>query len=52
MENLKNHRNIQLIKTNARGKYLVPELNYQTTKTQILMMKPVYLGLSILEMSK
>ena len=51
--------------TGKRGKYLVSKPNYHTTKffkenllaiemekTKILMNKPVYLGLSILELSK
>ena len=65
MENVKKHRNIKLIKTDRRRHYLVSEPNYHTTKfftenllaiemrkTQILMNKPVYLGLSILDLSK
>ena len=65
MENARNHIDIKLATTTTKGDYLVQEPNYQTTKTfsenllaiemkriQILMNKPVYLGLSILEMSK
>ena len=65
MENARNHIDIKLATTTTKRDYLVQEPNYQTTKTfsenllaiemkriQILMNKPVYLGLSILEMSK
>ena len=65
MENVRKHRDIKLITTERRSNYLVSEPNYHTTKfftefklaiemkkTQILMNKPVYLGLSILELSK
>ena len=62
MENL---RNIKLVTTERRRNYLVSEPNYHTTKffienllaiemrkTQILMDKPIYLDLSILDLSK
>ena len=65
MENVKNHREIKLVTTERRRNYLVSEPNYHTTtfftenllaiemkKTEILMNKPVCLGLSILELSK
>ena len=65
MENVRKSRDIQLVKTESRKNYLVSEANYNTTKcftenllaiemkkTQILMNEPVYLGLSILELSK
>ena len=65
MENVKEHRDIQLIKTEIRSNCLVSDPNYHTTKffaehllaiemtkTQVLMRKPVYLRLSILELSK
>ena len=65
MENLKKHRNIKLVTTERRRNYLLSEPNYYTTKffaenllaiemrkTEILMNKPVYLGLSIQELSK
>ena len=66
MENVRKHRDIKLITTQARSSYLVSEQNYHTTKLyqknllaiemkkkiQIFMNKPVYLGLSILEISK
>ena len=58
-------RNIKLIATVRRKNYLVSEPNYhhanfltkkllamETRKTQILMNKPVYLGLSLLGLSK
>ena len=65
MENVRKHRNIKLVTTERRKNYLVSEPNYHTTefftenliaiemrKTQILMNKSVYLGLSILDLSK
>ena len=65
MENVRKHRDINLVTTEKRKNYLVSEPNYHTTKfftdhllviemkkTEILMNKPVYLGLSILELSK
>ena len=65
MEYVRNHRDIKLITTEARRAYLVLEPNYHTTKafpnnllaiemkrTQILMNKPIYIGLSVLEISK
>ena len=63
MENVRNHRDIKLVTIETRRNYLVLELNCHTTnffygnllatemeKTMTLMNKPVYLGLSILEM--
>ena len=65
MENVKKHRSIKLVTTERRRNYLEWELNYHTAKcftenlstiemrkTQILMNKPVYLGLSILDLNK
>ena len=64
MRNVRNHRDIELITTEVRGNCLVPEANYHITKkisdflaremkrTQTPISKPVYLGLSILEISK
>ena len=65
MENVRKHRNIKLVITERRRNYLVSEPNYHTTKfftgnllttemrkTQILMSMPVYLGLSVLDLSK
>ena len=65
MENVRKRRCIKLITAVKRKNYLVPESNYHTTKfssenvlaieakkTQKLINKPVYLGLSILELSK
>ena len=65
MENVRKHRDIKLVTTERRRNYLVLEPNYHTTnffkenlvamemkKREILMNKPVYLGLSILELSK
>ena len=58
MENMRKHRNIKLVTTERKRNNLVSEPNYLTTKffaenllaikmikTQILMNKPVYLGL-------
>ena len=65
MENVRKHRNIKLRATKRKRNYLVSQPNYHTTKfftknllatemrkTQILMNNPVYLGLSILDLSK
>ena len=66
MENVRKHRDIKLLTTERRRNYLVSEPNFYTTKfftekvmnklemkkTEILMNKPVYLGLLILELSK
>ena len=66
MENVRKHRDIKLVTTGRRRKYLVSEPNYHTTKfftekllaiqmkkkTEILMNKSFYLGLSILELSE
>ena len=65
MENVGKHRDIKLVITERRRNYLLSEPNYHTTKfftenllatemkiTEILMNNPVYLDLSILELSK
>ena len=65
MENVRKHGDIKLVTTERRRSYLVSEPNYHTTKfftehllaiemkkTEILMNKPDYLGLSILDLSK
>ena len=65
MENVRKHRNIKLVTTERRRNYLVSESIYHTTKffterllttemrkTHILMNKPVYLGLTIIDLSK
>ena len=65
MKNVRKHRDIKLVTTERRTKYLVAERNYHTTKiftenllaiemkkTEILMNKPVNLGLSILGSGK
>ena len=65
MENVKKHRNIKFVTIKRRRNTLASEPNYHTTKffketllaiemrkTQILMNKPVYLGLSTLDLSK
>ena len=65
MENVRKHRDIKLLTTDKRRNQLVPEPNYHTIKcfsenllatemkkTKVKMNKPIYLGLSILEISK
>ena len=65
MENVRKHRDIKLVTTERRRNYLVSEPNYHTTKfftenlltiemkeTQIHTNKSVYLGFSILGLSK
>ena len=65
MENVRKHRDIKLVTTDKRRNQLVSEPNYHTTKwfsecllaieineINVKMNKPVYLGLSILEISK
>ena len=65
MENVKKHRDIKLVTTDKRRNHLVSEPNYHKTKCfsenllaiemkkiKLKMNKPVYLGLSILEISK
>ena len=65
VENVKKHRDIKLVTTDKRRNQLVSEPNYRATKwfsesllaiqikkIKVKMNKPVYLGLSILEISK
>ena len=65
MENVRNHRDIKLVTTNARRNKLVSEPNDHRTKhfsedllatemnkTDVIMNKPVYLGQAILDISK
>ena len=65
IDNVRKHRDIKLLASQRRRNYLVSEPNYYTTKffiknmlaiemgkTQIIIDKPVYLGLSILDVSK
>ena len=65
MENIRKHRDIKLVTTDKKGSKLVSEPNYHTInlisedlsiiemkKTKVKMKKPIYLGLSILEISK
>ena len=65
MKNVRKRKNIKLVTSEKRRNYLVSEPNYHTTmfftknllaiemrKTQILINKLVYLGLSILVLSK
>ena len=62
MENVRKHRDIKLVTTDKRRNQLVSEPNYHTTKhfsenlmakkTKLKMNKPIYLGMSILDISK
>ena len=65
MENVRTHRDIKLVKTDYKRNKLVSEPNYHTMKlisenlsiiemkkVKVKMNKPIYLGLSILEISK
>ena len=65
MENIRKHRDIKLVSTDKKRSKLVSEPNYHTInlisedlsiiemkKTKVKMNKPIYLGLSILEISK
>ena len=65
MENVRKHRNIKLVTTDKKRNKLVSESNYHTmnyiskdlsiikmNKTRVKMNKPIYLGLSILDISK
>ena len=65
MENVRKHRDIKLVTTDKRRNQLVTESNFHKTKwfsenllaiemkkTKVKMNKPIYLGLSILEISK
>ena len=66
MEHVRKHRDIKPVTTGRRRSYFVSEPNYHTTKcftesllaiemkrkTEIFKKKPLYLGLSILELSK
>ena len=65
MENVRNHRDIKLVTTNARRKQLVSRPNYHTCKRfsenliaielrniKIYMNKTIYLGQAVLDISK
>ena len=65
MENIRKHRDIKLVTTDKKRSKLVSEPNYHTInlisedlsiiemkKTKVKMNKPIYLGLSVLEISK
>ena len=65
MENIRKHRNIKLVTTDKKINKLVSEPNYHTinlisedlsiiemNKTKVKMNKPIYSGLSILDISK
>ena len=65
MENIRKHRDIKLVTTDKKRSKLVSEPGYHTIdlisedfsiiemkKTKVKMSKPIYLGLSILEISK
>ena len=65
MENVRKHRDIKLVTTEEQRSKLVSELNYHKTKhftesllgiemkkTKVTMNKPLYLGMTILDISK
>ena len=65
MENVRKHRDIKLVKTDKKRNKLVSEPNFHTMKliddnlaiigmkkVKVKMNKPIYLGLSILDISK
>ena len=65
MENVRKHRDIELVTTDKTRNQLVSEPNYHKTKyfsenllaieikkTKIKMNKPIYLGMSILDIGK
>ena len=65
MDNIRKHRDVKLVTTDKKRSKLVSEPNYHTInlisedlsiiemkKTKVKMNKPIYLGLSILEISK
>ena len=65
MENIRKHRNIKIVTTDKKRNKLVSEPNYHTinyisedlsiiemNKTKVKMNKPIYLGSSILDISK
>ena len=65
MENVRKHRDIKLVTTDEKRNKLVSEPNYHTTKhfsenllaiemkkTKVKLNQPVYLGMSILDISK
>ena len=65
MKNIRKHRHMKLVTTDKKRSKLVSELNYRTInlisedlsiiemkKTKVKMNKPIYLDLSILEISK
>ena len=65
MENIRKHRDIKIVTTDNKRNKLISEPNYHTmnyisedlsiiemNKTKVKMNKPIYLGLSILDISK
>ena len=65
MGNVRNHKNIKLVTSDKRRKWLVSEPNYHShknfseylmaiemKKTSVKMNKPLYLGMSMLDISK
>ena len=65
MENIRKHRNIKLVTADKKRNKLVSEPNYyvmnyisedlpiiEMKRTKVKMSKPIYLGLSILDISK
>ena len=65
MENVRNHRDIKLVTTNAKRKLVVSQSNYRTCKcfsedlmaielkkTRVYMNKLIYVGQAVLDISK
>ena len=65
MENIRKHRDIKIVTTDKKRNKLISEPNYYTmnyisedlsiiemNKTKVKMNKPIYLGLSVLDISK
>ena len=65
VENIRNHKDIKLVTSDKRQKWLVSESNcpshtkfsnhlmvIEMKKTRVKMTKPLYLGMSILDISK
>ena len=65
MENIRKHRDIKIVTTDKKRSKLLSEPNYHTInyisedlsiiemkRTKVKMNKPIYLGLSVLEISK
>ena len=65
VENIRKHRDIKIVKTDKKRSKLISDPNYHTInymsedlsiiemkRTKVKMSKPIYLGLSVLEISK